>query len=94
MHPSPPALRQAMIAHLDELLRATLPDHPRTLRILASRLLTQEMKGDELVEGIRRANEMLLKSASDSNKEEVLEVYSDFVEEWCKLAIDASLVCP
>lgn len=49
------------------------------------------MWGDELVEGIKRANETLM-DAADSKNEQVLAVYADFVEEWSRAVIDENLV--
>ncbi len=92
-YPVPSDLRESLIQHLDAVLQDTLPDHPRTVKILCTRCLRPEMKGDELVEGIKRANETLLRAA-DSKNEQVLAVYADFVQEWSRALIDENLVSP
>ncbi|KIK68900.1 hypothetical protein GYMLUDRAFT_624408 [Collybiopsis luxurians FD-317 M1] len=39
-YPSTPILRGLLIAHLDGLLRSTLPEHPRAIKLLYTHLLT------------------------------------------------------
>ncbi|KAK0213041.1 U3 small nucleolar RNA-associated protein 6-domain-containing protein [Desarmillaria ectypa] len=89
-YPVQPSLRESLVAHLDDLLRQRLHEHPRSMKLLASRFLGSDMAGCELVEGIRKANEMLM-GATDGGEEGVLEGYGNFVEQWCKAAIDENL---
>ncbi|KAK0437529.1 U3 small nucleolar RNA-associated protein 6-domain-containing protein [Armillaria borealis] len=89
-YPVQPSLRESLLAHLDDLLRQRLHEHPRSMKLLASRFLRSDMAGCELVEGIRKANEMLM-GATDGGEEGVLEVYGNFIEQWCKAAIDDNL---
>ncbi|KAG7446482.1 uncharacterized protein BT62DRAFT_1021837 [Guyanagaster necrorhizus] len=89
-YPVQPSLRESLVAHLDDLLRQRLHEHPRSMKLLASRFLRSDMTGCELVEGIRKANEMLM-GATDGGEEGVLEVYGNFIEQWCQAAIDENL---
>ena len=91
-YPSRASLRRANLAHLFDVLRSTLPDDARAIKLLAGRFLGPEVKGEELVEGLKRANEEMLLRAQDSGKEDVLRVYAVFVEEWWETTIDDNLV--
>ncbi|KAJ3922273.1 U3 snoRNP protein [Lentinula edodes] len=85
IYPSSPTLRESLIEHFDALLRSTLPQHPRAIEILYTRLLTVEnLRGRALVEGVRRANEMLISIMSDTQEESVRQVYAQFALEWCQ----------
>ncbi|KAF5388845.1 hypothetical protein D9757_005662 [Collybiopsis confluens] len=99
-YPSTPVLRASLIAHLDNLLRSTLFEHPRAIKILYTRLLTstadvasqaststnanvEGLRGQALIDGIRRANEMLISVVSETRQESVRQVYAEFALEWC-----------
>ncbi|KAJ3891268.1 U3 small nucleolar RNA-associated protein 6-domain-containing protein [Lentinula edodes] len=100
IYPSSPTLRESLIEHFDALLRSTLPQHPRAIEILYTRLLTasdsasqtssssnpsvENLRGRALVEGVRRANEMLISIMSDTQEESVRQVYAQFALEWCQ----------
>ncbi|KAJ3809081.1 U3 small nucleolar RNA-associated protein 6-domain-containing protein [Lentinula lateritia] len=85
IYPSSPTLRESLIEHFDALLRSTLPQHPRAIKILYTRLLTVEnLRGRALVEGVRRANEMLISIMSETQEESVRQVYAQFALEWCQ----------
>ncbi|KAJ3929110.1 MAG: U3 snoRNP protein [Lentinula lateritia] len=85
IYPSSPTLRGSLIEHFDALLRSTLPQHPRAIEILYTRLLTVEnLRGRALVEGVRRANEMLISIMSDTQEESVCQVYAQFALGWCQ----------
>ncbi|KAI3597017.1 u3 small nucleolar rna-associated protein 6 [Moniliophthora roreri] len=90
-YPSPTELRESLLSHLDGLLRDILPQHPQAIRLLAKRLLRPGMAGQELIEGVKGANTMMLSFAKDSKKEEILQVYSCFVLEQCHSLIDEDL---
>ncbi|KAF5386261.1 hypothetical protein D9615_002379 [Tricholomella constricta] len=90
-YPSPPALRQAMLEHLYELLRQTLPDHAGAIKLLAGRFLSPDVKGEAFVDGLRQASEELVRRAEDSAREDVFQVYAAFVEEWCGAPIDDNM---
>ncbi|KAJ4493967.1 U3 snoRNP protein [Lentinula edodes] len=100
-YPSSPTLRESLIEHFDALLRSTLPQHPRAIKILYTRLLTsasdsasqtssssnpsvENLRGRALIEGVRRANEMLISIMSDTQEESVCQVYAQFALEWCQ----------
>ncbi|GLB37280.1 putative U3 small nucleolar RNA-associated protein 6 [Lyophyllum shimeji] len=90
-YPSPLPLRQAMQAHLYDLLRVTLQDHAGAIKLLAGRFLTPDLKGEAFVDGLRRANEEMVRRAEECAKEDVFQVYSAFVEEWCGAPIDDNM---
>ncbi|KAG5650269.1 hypothetical protein H0H81_012781 [Sphagnurus paluster] len=91
-YPSPPSLREALLEHLYILVRETLPDHAGAIKLLADRFLTPDLKGEDLVDGLRQANEELVRRAEEGAQEEILQVYAAFVEEWCGAPIDANMV--
>ena len=78
--------------HLYELLRNTLDEDVGAMKLLVGRFVGTEVKGAEFVEGVRCANEELMKMARKSSRLEVLEAYAGFVEEWCERGNDTSLV--
>lgn len=111
-YPSNSLLRESLITHLDALLRSTLPFHPRAITILYTRLLTstadtasqassssanvEALRGQALIEGIRRANEMLISLVSQTQEESVRTVYAQFTLDWCGqnsvICLDENLV--
>ncbi|KAG7090891.1 hypothetical protein E1B28_009970 [Marasmius oreades] len=90
-YPSPPELRGSVVAHLDELLSASFPDHPRAVKLLCKRVLRPGIVGEQLVDGIKAANTIILSRASESSKEEMLQAYSDFVLEQYHTVLDSNL---
>lgn len=92
-YPIPSDLRDSLIRHLDTVLKATLPNDPRAVKILCTRCLRPDMRGEELVDGIKQANETLMASA-DSKNEPVFAAYAEFVKEWSRALIDEDLVSP
>lgn len=90
-YPSLPSLREALLAHLYSLLQSTMPGDPHAIKLLATRSLTPELQGEPLIEALRRANEELL-AAVPNGSEDIFSVYAEFVEEWCRAAIDVNLV--
>ncbi|KAJ3775345.1 U3 snoRNP protein [Lentinula raphanica] len=97
-YPSTPNLRKTLISHLDDLLRSTLPRHPRAIEIRYTRLLTgfgsgssssnpntslEALRGRALIEGVRSANEMLMHIMSETQEESVCQVYAQFALDWC-----------
>ncbi|KAJ3727158.1 U3 small nucleolar RNA-associated protein 6-domain-containing protein [Lentinula raphanica] len=97
-YPSTPILRKTLISHLDDLLRSTLPRHPRAIEIRYTRLLTgsgsgssssnpntsvEALRGRALIEGVRSANEMLMHIMSETQEESVCQVYAQFALDWC-----------
>jgi U3 small nucleolar RNA-associated protein 6 len=94
--PCQSAVRQELLHSLYDLLRNTLPDEPSAIKLLANRFLTTELDGHAFVEGLRRANEEMIQNIKDGSREDILEMYVTFVEEWCNAPIDdnlASLAC-
>jgi U3 small nucleolar RNA-associated protein 6 len=92
-YPSQTSVREANLAHLFDVLRLTLVNDGRGIKLLAGRLLGPEVKGEELVEKLRCTNEEMMQIALESEKEEVLQVYAEFVEEWWGRVEDENLVC-
>ncbi|KAG6862332.1 hypothetical protein C0995_016030 [Termitomyces sp. Mi166 len=90
-YPSPSSLRETLLEHLYKLLKEKLPDNAGAIKLRAGRFLTPELKGEALVEGLRRANGELLEAAGRDADEEICQVYATFVEEWCGTAIDGNL---
>jgi U3 small nucleolar RNA-associated protein 6 len=93
-YPSPPHLRQELLAHLYDELHATLPHEPQAVKLYATRLLTPELRGEALIDGLKCANKELMHAVSASGKciEGLMCIYAEFVEEWCSAAIDDNLV--
>ena len=91
-YPSEGRVKESIMEHLYELLKKTLDQDVRAMKLLAGRFMREDMKGEEFVEGMRCANEEMMKMARTSSRVEVLEAYAGFVEEWCGREIDASLV--
>lgn len=92
-YPIPSDIRHSLIRHLDTVLKTTLPNDPRAVKILCTRCLRPDMNGDELVDGIKQANETLIASADNKN-EPVFAAYADFVKEWSRALINEDLVSP
>ena len=94
-YPSPPILRERLFDHLLDELRTTLPDEPLGIKLSATRALKPEVAGEDLVEALKDANQIMLASIKNEgkNRESYLRAYADFVEQWCRAAIDANLVC-
>ncbi|EMD33556.1 hypothetical protein CERSUDRAFT_98123 [Gelatoporia subvermispora B] len=93
-YPIPPALRSSLLDYLHARLRETLPTDPRAAKLSATRHLTPELTGSELVDRLREANEQLsgaVKIAGEKEKEGLARVYAEFVEEWCAKDVDESL---
>lgn len=93
-YPSPPALRAALLSHLHDLLRETLPGDAGAIKMLAGRFLAPGLDREARVDGLRRANEEMLQNVGDGKREDILQAYADFVEHWCGVALDSNLVSP
>jgi len=85
----PSEAKGSILEHVYELLRTRLDEDVGAMKLLGGRFVSE---GEGFVEGIRRANEELMRMARKSSRVEVLESYAGFVEEWCERGIDASLV--
>jgi U3 small nucleolar RNA-associated protein 6 len=86
-YPSPLSLRAKLLKHLYSEGR----DMDGTAVVfLASRHLPPGVKGQALVDGLKAANEEIL-SRLGTNKADHA-AYIRFVEKWCSLAIDSTLV--
>ncbi|KAF8653585.1 hypothetical protein AX16_003863 [Volvariella volvacea WC 439] len=90
-YPSPLDLREALLSHLYDLLRNSLKDEPRAIKVLASRFLIPDAKGEQLVDALRRTNEELQSAIRETKKESVLVVYAEFIEHWCGAEMDKNL---
>jgi U3 small nucleolar RNA-associated protein 6 len=91
-YPTQPNVRTALLEHLHDLLRSTLPDDAGAIQLLARRFLTPELKGEAFVEGLQSANEEMVQSVGEGRREPALRAYAAFVEQWCGAAIDVNLV--
>ncbi|KAG6821051.1 hypothetical protein H0H93_007941 [Arthromyces matolae] len=88
-YPVPPTVRTTLLGHLYHLSKERLHDDAGAIKFRAGRFLPPDLKGEELVEGLRQANEELLGAACARNApKEILEMYALFIEEWCGAAID------
>lgn len=93
-HPSPIELRIYLLGHLYDTLEASkIGQEVAAIRLLTKRYLTPDLRGEDVVDRIKTANEFILgKINKDIAVEEVLAIYGDFVEEWIGLSIDQTLV--
>ncbi|KAI0073382.1 hypothetical protein K474DRAFT_1721714 [Panus rudis PR-1116 ss-1] len=99
--PSPQALRSTLLDYLYTVFQDALPHDPQVVKLSSTRHLTPGLSGPELVDKLKEANEKLagaVRAAVDSpsrdkeNAEELAEVYSQFVDDWCrKEDLDLSL---
>ncbi|KAF8160946.1 U3 small nucleolar RNA-associated protein 6-domain-containing protein [Crassisporium funariophilum] len=87
-YPSPESLRTALLNHLYDEMRRTLPDDPKAVVFVASRLLAGE---NDLVESLKVANEEIVARVKMSRDEKLNEAYAGFVEDWCGRNIDENL---
>ncbi|KAF9559876.1 hypothetical protein CPC08DRAFT_501356 [Agrocybe pediades] len=87
-YPSPESLRRKLLDHLYGEVRRTLPRDARAVVFAARRMLTEETRGKELVEGLRVANGEMLARIGEAG---MVEEYTKFVEEWCGKDIDIAL---
>ncbi|OCH92458.1 hypothetical protein OBBRIDRAFT_791201 [Obba rivulosa] len=93
-YPVPSALRESLLDHLHALLRETLPTDSQAVKLSATRHLTPDLAGPELIDRLREANERLsdaVKLAGDKERDGLAKVYVEFVEEWCAKDVDESL---
>lgn len=84
-YPSPPSLQDALLVHLYDVLGKTLPRNPRSMELRAQRYLMRRghpKHGAELVEGLRQANEEMLRVIGDEVEECLTSSYARFVEHW------------
>ncbi|TDL26211.1 hypothetical protein BD410DRAFT_716636 [Rickenella mellea] len=85
-YPCPPQLRRVLLEHLHSLLRARFSSslEPDAAKLYATRFLTPELEGDELIDAVKRANEDLLDAVKTgpSGSTGMAKVYAQFVEEW------------
>ncbi|EFI28182.1 U3 snoRNP protein [Coprinopsis cinerea okayama7 len=90
--PSPPTLQESLLEYLYDVLGETLPRDPKSMELRTHRWLGRGSKhGIELVDGLRKANEEMLKTIGDSKDEALLESYANFVENWYSRVDDDSL---
>ncbi|KAG1751626.1 U3 small nucleolar RNA-associated protein 6-domain-containing protein [Suillus paluster] len=98
-YPSQERLRTALLDHLYSVLKDTLPDDPHAVKTLATRklreLASQEhsddfvlAEGEEFVDALQSANETLSAAvgAGSTNASGMINVYVEFIEEWCKMS--------
>lgn len=85
-HPS--SLAHVLQAHLVTLIEGTLADDLRGLELLLKLLVRHDMDAEELIEGIKTANETVLRhakaarEASPEKLEQILKIYGAFVITW------------
>ncbi|CCM00065.1 uncharacterized protein FIBRA_02092 [Fibroporia radiculosa] len=92
-YPCPPSLRENLVSHLFSLLQVTLPSDPAAIKLAATKSLTLDLEGRDLVEALTHANEQLANALRDNSEadERLSGVYARFVEEWCQRDIDNDL---
>ncbi|CAL1707685.1 unnamed protein product [Somion occarium] len=104
-YPSPLSLRTSLLDHLHDLLQQILPHDAQAIKLTATRFLTPEVEGAELVDRLKEANETLSRAVKDAisngrreTREErealdaLAQVYGEFINEWCrKDELDPSL---
>lgn len=91
-YPSPVELRKLLLDHLYGLIRSSLPGDAQAARLLADRHITPDLRGAAIVDGVQRANEELLADVKSRGREEIFQVYAEFVEDWCQRTINQDLV--
>ncbi|KZT08401.1 uncharacterized protein LAESUDRAFT_757637 [Laetiporus sulphureus 93-53] len=94
-YPCLPSLRNSLLDYLFSLLHSVLPSDPTAIKLYASRYLTPDLEGEDLVDALRKANEELAIAVKEANQgentEKLGEIYAQFVQEWCEKDIDNSL---
>ncbi|KAA1472793.1 hypothetical protein DENSPDRAFT_839159 [Dentipellis sp. KUC8613] len=92
-YPIPGPLRAALLDYLHELLKTTLPKDAAAVKLYATRALAGEVEGEELISGLRSANEELQHALKEHGAEnaELYDAYAAFVEDWCRRDIDDDL---
>ncbi|KAJ3530930.1 hypothetical protein NM688_g7645 [Phlebia brevispora] len=86
-YPAPEPFRTALLDHLHDLLKQTLPADPTAVRLAITRTLTPGLTGAALVDGLKDANENLTKAVEQASREDRNVVgmgatYAEFVQEW------------
>lgn len=99
--PIPTTLRTSLLDRLHSHLAQHLP-HSAAARFLhATRNLSSELEGEELVDALRETNDVLLKgiraqhegsAASDTMRRELGGMYASWVEEWIEKLDEENLV--
>jgi len=82
----PTPSKEGILEHLYEELYSRLGDSPEGIEMYVNRVL----KGEDLIDRVKRGNEELSKAVSKSKGLRV--VYERFVNEWCGKDIDDNLV--
>ena len=87
-------MRVAILDHLFALLRLTLPTDSEAVKLHATRSLTPDLAGENLIDRLKDANEELSQAITDcgSDRQGICERYAEFVQEWCQRDIDGPLV--
>ncbi|KAJ8592302.1 hypothetical protein M405DRAFT_733504 [Rhizopogon salebrosus TDB-379] len=104
-YPCHERLRTALLDHLHSVLKDTLPGDPQAVKMLATRKLREFtsrensddsdlVEGEDFVDALQLANESLSTAvgAGGTNSSGMVDVYVEFIEEWCRLpTLDPSL---
>ena len=89
----PTPLRGSLLDSLHEHLAQVLPSDPEARFLHATRKLTTDLKGAELVERVKEANEELLETIKNEGlAEQVGDIYATWVEEWVAKVDETNLV--
>ena len=103
-YPCPQELRRSLLDHLHNRLESTpsIRIDPLAAKLHATRFLTPDLNGAELVDALKQANEDLIAAVklslttaspkSLTKADELGNVYVTFVEDWVSKDIDANLV--
>ncbi|KAK7692964.1 hypothetical protein QCA50_004605 [Cerrena zonata] len=103
-YPSPQSLRSSLLDHLHTLLQTTLPHNAQAIKLTATRFLTADIEGAQLIDQLKKANEMLSNTIRDvissgrtqtrDEREQLhsfAEVYAEFIDKWCRTELDPTL---
>ncbi|KAL4253463.1 UTP6 family protein [Abortiporus biennis] len=94
-YPCPASLRSSLLDHLHRVLQETLPHNPEAIKLTATRHLTSDTEGAELIDRLKEANEILIRAVKEATNEEERngfgEVYSEFAKEWYEKTNDDNL---
>jgi U3 small nucleolar RNA-associated protein 6 len=85
-------LANVLLEQVYGLLRAARPRDPRAAKLLAERFLRPELEGEDLVDGVQRANEEMVGMCGDGG-EDMLGAYVEFAAAIYMRVMDPALVC-
>jgi U3 small nucleolar RNA-associated protein 6 len=90
----PTPLRAKLLPSLHALLQQRLPNDPEASILHATRHLSADLKGDELVDALKQANEQILQVVRAREDGLLGGMYADWVKEWTQKLEEDNLVRP